>query len=240
MTVTPFDKINQKFSIARAYRTPYLNVSPGNTPELNQLCDGFKKLSDIYFPDIANSAIGALLGVNTFAFTYPVNVIQGSQTSTFGVKTKLCWTLAGEYELSHKTMRESKPQRRPFVCHVCLKDIEEEPLDQLVQKFWKTEAEGTLPEQNEDNSAGKIAVHALENSIYHNGERNQICLPWKPEKKLENNYFSAVGQLKSLQKHLQKYPILNQKYNQTLQTDLDKILSSQSKCRNHLHSQFGT
>ena len=95
-------------------------------------------------------------------------------------------------------------------------------MDKLVQRFWKIEAEGTLPEQNEDNSADKKAVHALENSICHHGERYQINPPWKPERKLENNYFSAVGQLKCPYKRLQKDPILNQKYNQTLQTDLDK------------------
>ena len=38
-------------------------------------------------------------------------------------------------------------------------------------------------------------------------------------KKLQNNYFSAVSQLKSLQKRLQNDPGLNQKYNQT---ELDK------------------
>ena len=62
----------------------------------------------------------------------------------------------------------------------------------------------------------------MENSICHNGERYQIGPPWKPVKKLQNNYFSAVSQLKSLQKRLQNDPGLNQKYNQTLQTDLDK------------------
>ena len=89
MTKTPYDKINQHFSIARAYSTPCLNVSPANVLELNQLCDTFKELSHIYFPDIANGAIGALLGVNTFAFTYPVDVIQGSKKRPLGVKTKL-------------------------------------------------------------------------------------------------------------------------------------------------------
>ena len=102
-TVTPFDKVNQQFSIARAYSTPCLNVSPAsaNVLELNQLCDTFKELSHIYFPDIANGAIGALLGVNTFAFTYPVDVIQRSKKRPFSVKTKLGWTIIGEYELSH-------------------------------------------------------------------------------------------------------------------------------------------
>ena len=110
VTVTPFDKVNQQFSIARAYRKPCLNVSPLNVLELNQLCDTYKELSHIYFPDIANGAIGALLGVNAFAFTYPVDVIQGSKKRPFGVKTKLGLTLAGEYELSHKTMNTKNPR----------------------------------------------------------------------------------------------------------------------------------
>ena len=110
VTLTPFDKVNQQFSIARAYSTPCLNLSPANVLELNQLRDTFKEHSHIYFPDIDNGAIGALLGVNTFAFTYPIDVIQGSKKRSFGVKTKLGWTLAGEYELSPKTMNANKPR----------------------------------------------------------------------------------------------------------------------------------
>ena len=223
VTVTPFDKINQQFSISRAYSTPCLNVSPANVLELNHLCDNFKKHSHICFPDIANGAIGAFLVVNTFAFTYPVDVIQGSKKRPFGVKTKLGWTLAGKYVLSHKTMNANKPQRQPFIYHVCRKDIEEEPLDELVQRFWKIEAEGTLTEQIEDSSLDQLAVQTMEDSICHNSERYQIGLPWKPVKKLQNNNFSAVSQLKSLQKLLENDPVLNRKYNQTLQTQLDKI-----------------
>ena len=61
VTITRFDKVNQQFSIARAYSTPCLNVSPANVLELNQLCDKFKELSHIYFPDIANGAIAPFL-----------------------------------------------------------------------------------------------------------------------------------------------------------------------------------
>ena len=236
VTVTPYDKINQHFSIARAYSTPCLNVL-----ELNQLCDTFKELSHIYFPDIANGAIGALLGVNTFAFTYPVDVIQGSKKRPFGVKTKLGWTLAGEYVLSPKTMNANKPPRQPFIYHVCRRDIEEEPLDELVQRFWKIEAEGILPEQNEDSSLDQLAVQTMENSTFHNGERYQIGLPWKPVKKLQNNYFSAVSQLKSLQKRLQNDPgpKIRSTTRHSKQTWI-KILSSQSKCKHHPPSQYGT
>ena len=116
-------------------------------------------------------------------------------------------------------MNANKPQHQLFINHVCRKDIEKDPWDELFQRFWKIEAEGSLPEQNEDNSLDELA---LENSICHNGEGHQIALPWKTVTKLQNNYFSAVSQLKSLQKRLQNNPVLNQKYNQTLRTDLDK------------------
>ena len=93
VTVTPYEKIDQHFSIARAYSTPCLNVSPANVLELNQLCDTFKELGHIYFPDIANGAIGAPLGVNTFAFTYPVDVIQGTKKRPFGVHPSTSYLL---------------------------------------------------------------------------------------------------------------------------------------------------
>ncbi|XP_075264841.1 uncharacterized protein LOC142356997 [Convolutriloba macropyga] len=118
-------------------------------------------------------------------------------------------------------MNAKKPPRQPFIYHVCWKDIEEQ-LDELIQRFWKTEAEGTLPEQNEDSSLDQLAVQTMENSICHNGETYQMGLPWKPVNKLLDNYISAVRQLKSLQKRLKNDPDLNQKYNQTTQTELDK------------------
>ena len=108
----------------------------------------FKELSHLSFPDIVNGALGALLGVNTFAFRYQVDETQDSKKPPFGVKTMPDWTLAGKYELSHKTMNANKPQRQPFVYHLYRKHIKEEPLDELFQIFWKKkEAEGASSQQ---------------------------------------------------------------------------------------------
>ena len=92
----------------------------------------------------------------------------------------------------------------------------------MVQRFWKIEAEGVLPEQNEDSSLDELEVQ--KNGKLNLSQRWKISfgLPWKPVKKLQNNYFSAVSQQKSLQKRPKNDPVLNQKYNQTYQTDLDK------------------
>ena len=99
--ITPYKSLRQSFEISRAYSTPAMNLTPANIFELNQLCDTYNNLRHIHFPQVAGGKIGALLGLNTFAYTQPIEVIPGNINQPFGVKTKLGWTLAGEYETSH-------------------------------------------------------------------------------------------------------------------------------------------
>ena len=79
VTVAPYENLDQKFQITINYITPCLNVAPANTFELNQLCDAFKELRHIHFPEIAEGKIGALLEINTFAFLHPVEVIPATK-----------------------------------------------------------------------------------------------------------------------------------------------------------------
>ena len=81
--------MRQIFEISRAYSTPAMNVTPANVIELNQICDKFNNLRQIHFPQVAGGKIGALLGVNTFAYTHPIEVKPGNINQPFGVKTKL-------------------------------------------------------------------------------------------------------------------------------------------------------
>ena len=62
----------------------------------------------------------------------------------------------------------------------------------------------------------------LTNFINHNGERDEIKLPWKSEIKLENNFYSALNQVENLNTRLQREHLLHEKYNKTLLTDLEK------------------
>ena len=98
--ITPYKSLRQSFEISRAYSTSAMNVTPANIFELNQICDTFHNLRHIHFPQVAGGKIGALLGVNTFAYTHPIEVIPGNMNQPLGVKKKLGWTLAGEYETS--------------------------------------------------------------------------------------------------------------------------------------------
>ena len=56
----------------------------------------------------------------------------------------------------------------------------------------------------------------------HTGERYEVGLTWKANVKIENNYAVAKAQLKSLQSRLSKDNALETKYQETLQSDLEK------------------
>ena len=117
--IPPYKSLRQSFEISRACSTPPMNVTPANVFELNQICDTFKNLRHIHFPQVAGGKMGALLGVNNSAYTHPIQVIPGNVNQPFGVKTKLGWTLAGEYETSlnpcESTFRHHSTTTEPFI-----------------------------------------------------------------------------------------------------------------------------
>ena len=85
------------------------------------------------------------------------------------------------------------------------------------------EAEGTQPESESSNPADKEALDILKKTITYNGERYKIGLPWRKPLSIENNYFAALSQLKSLHKRLSNDIQLKELYEQALTTDLQKF-----------------
>ena len=224
VTITPYKSTEISFELSRTFSTPSLNVAAAKIFELNQICDAFNSLRHIHFPNIADGKIGALLGVNAFAFTYPTHVIPGNQNQPFGLKTKLGWTLAGEYENCISATTQQPPsQQKKFIFNVSRNRTDEPGLDELVQQFWSIEADGIQKDREQVYTKQEEQfLDILKNSINHNGERYEIKLPWKSEIKLENNFYSALNQVKSLNTRLQRKPLLQETYNKTLLTDLEK------------------
>ena len=177
----------------------------------------------IHFPEIAEGKIGALLGINTFAFTHPVEVIPSTENQPLGVKTRLGWTLAGEYERVQKQPKQRSHQQKQYVYQVSRQSSDDQPLDELLEQFWKIEAEGTQTESESSNPADKEALDKLKETITYNGERYEIGLPWRKPLRIENNYFAALSQLKNLHKRLSNDIQLKELYEQTLTTDHQKF-----------------
>ena len=224
--ITPYKSLRQSFEIPRAYSTPSMNVTPANIFELNQLCDTFNNLRHIHFPQVAGGKIGDLLGVNTFAYTHPIEVITGNINQPFGVKTKLGWTIAGEYETSlhpsESTINHHSSTTKPFIYHDSRQQTEKPHLSKLVEQFWKIESEGTQEDSSELSDEDNDALKVCQKTIRHNSERYEIGFRWKTPCLLENNYYCALNQLKCLEKRLGNIPTLKEKYDQTLSADLLK------------------
>ena len=145
--------------------------------------------------------------------------------STFDVKTKLNWTLAGEYEncISATTQQPASQQRQIFIFHVPRNRTDEPGLDELVQQFWSIEADGIQKEPDQVYiKQEEQFFDILQNSINHKGARYEIKLPWKSEIKLENKFYSALNQVKSLNTRFQRKPLWQEKYNKTLLKDFEK------------------
>ena len=181
--ITPYKSLRQSFEISRAYSTPAMNVTPPKIFELNQICDTFNNLRHIHFPQVAAGKVGALLGVNTFGYTHPIEVILGNINQPFGVKTKLGWTLAGEYEPSlnpsESTFNHHSTTTKPFIYHILRQQTEEPHLSELVEQFWKIESEGTQEKSSVFSDEDNDALKVFQKTIRHNSERYEIGFPWK-------------------------------------------------------------
>ena len=121
------------------------------------------------------------------------------------------------------TTQQFASQQKKFIFHVSRNRTDEPGLDEVVQQFWSIEADGIQKDREKVYTKQEEQfLDILKNSINHNGERYEIKLPWKSEIKLENNFYSALNQVKSLNTRLQRKPSLQEKYNKTLLTDLEK------------------
>ena len=122
-----------------------------------------------------------------------------------------------------KQPKQRSHQQKQYVYHVSRRSSDDQPLDELLEQFWKIEAEGTQPEPESKNPVEKEALDILNKTISYNGEKCENGLPWKKPLRIENNYFAALSQLKSLQKRLSNDLQLKELYEQTLTTDLQKF-----------------
>ena len=92
-----------------------------------------------------------------------------------------------------------------------------------VKSWYNMESYGALKQVDPRSAADARALDILENTTVHNGKRYDVGMLWAEDNiELPNNYFSALVQLKSLEKRLTKDQTLREKYSNTIKEDLDK------------------
>ena len=100
----------------------------------------------------------------------------------------------------------------------------------LLQHYGNVEKLATEPTQKDILSTDdKEALQILQDTCRQNSERYEIGLCWKRNTQFPNNYFAALGQLRSLKKHFRDHPQKKVIIDETLQKDLEKGYVKQVK-----------
>ena len=96
-------------------------------------------------------------------------------------------------------------------------------LTSQVKSWYDMESYGALKQVHPQSTSDAHAHDILENTTVHNGKRYNVGMLWAEDNiELPNNYFSALVQLKLLEKRLAKDQTFREKYSNTIKEDLDK------------------
>ena len=100
--------------------------------------------------------------------------------------------------------------------------IADDKLANQLSKWWDIESYASNCDVTGHSKEEEQAIKTLEQTTRFNGERYEVGLLWQEDEvKLPNNFYSAMGQLKSLERRLQKDETLRKRYQKTIDTDVN-------------------
>ena len=165
--------------------------------------------------------------------TYPhLSVLKDSTINLGEVKVILgldCYHLHRAIDYSVETPSPGQCERNWDGCSVdtypnkSLVAAEVDPLADQVKSWWSMELYASNCSVSGRSKEDNKALEMLKTTTKFDGERYEVGLLWKNSKPhLPNNYSSAVSQLKSLERRLEKDANLKQRYKETIDVDVQK------------------
>ena len=153
------------------------------------------------------------LGQDVYEYICPLEYCQDkSQKSPFAVRFPTGWVLSGPLPASTGLISTC--------LHCNIKDVS---LAEQVKSWYELESYGTYKQVDARSSDDKRANKILEASTIHDGDRYAVGMLWAEDhSQLPNNYYSALAQLKSLEKRIDKDTNLRVLYTKNIQEDFDK------------------
>ena len=200
-----------------------IQVSPYNRDNLNigsdivdvpHLQETYPYLSVLDTVRYSYSNIKMILGQDVYHAIRPIEYFESeSKCAPVAVRLPIGWVLSGPL-----------PSSSNFVSSRFKAIIEpEQDLVEQLRTCYKLESYGAMMEVASRSSADRRAVEILEKTTAHDGQRYQIGMLWANDDiDLPNNYYSALVQLKSLEKRLSKDEELRSKYSKNINDDVEK------------------
>ena len=161
--------------------------------------------------------VDMILGQDVFHFIRPLEYFNSDRKNTpVAVRLSLSWVLSGPLPSTSGLFSTC------FKAVTINKDADSELAEQL-RSWYDMESYGVFKQVDSRSAADARAEKILEATTYHDGSRYQVGMLWaESESNLPNNYFSALVQLKSLERRLGKDTELKERYTQTIKDDFSK------------------
>ena len=202
--------LNSKVHSVEAFAQP--SISLGNTTyDYKELKNKFRHLNVLTNRRFNLMEVGIILGQDAYEIQRPLDYKIGKRSEHFAVLTELGWVVSGP-------MTGKKSQN---VCHFA--STEDVKVAENIQSWWDIETYASKINVVSQSKKEQQAQKFLESTTKFTGERYEVGMLWsEPEPNLPNNYGSALGQLYSLERRIQRDPNLKELYQQSIDTDVEK------------------
>ena len=199
---------------------PYVreNFSVGtDTIDVVYLKTKYPHLEPISLNKYSYADVDMILGQDAFHFIRPLEYFESnSRNAPVAVRLSLGLVLSGPLPSTSGLFSTC------FKAVTTNKDADSELGDQL-RSWYEMESYGAFKQVDPHSAADARAEKILDRATYHDGLRYQVGMVWaEDESSLPNNYFSALVQLKSLERRLGKDVELKQRYSKTIHEDHSK------------------
>ena len=157
--------------------------------------------------------VDLIIGQDAFHAIRPLEYFEtDSKHAPIAVRLPLGWVLSGPLPVSS------------CLTSTCFKaDVDNTVLADQVKSWYDIESFGAYKSVDPRSKADTRALRILENTTFYDGNRYQVGMLWAEDnRKLPNNYFSALVQLKSLEIRLSKNSELKASYSKTINDDIEK------------------
>ena len=187
------------------------NLSQFNPELVNSICQRNEPLQHIRIATLPSKQMGIIIGCDFAELVAPSEVIHSKQNVPIGWKTPLGWSLCG---------RDNAATPNDINIISFTKD---DTLFRHVAEWMKMDAEGISTDQRSLSTDDKEALRILESSTTRlpNGHY-EVGMLWKRGQQLPNNRWLAKKQLDSLLQRLKRNTEMAEKYQETIDTDLQK------------------
>ena len=180
--------------------------------ELQELKDRYSHLRNLPNQSYNLNDVQVILGPHCYDIHHPFKFKKSEdRNASWAMKSKIGWALSGPL-----------PAKKAATLATTATSIADDKLADQLSKWWDIESYTSNCDVTGHSKEEQRAIKTLEQTTRFNGERYEVGLLWREDEvKLPNNFYSAMGQLRSLERRLQKDETIKKRYKEAIDTDVN-------------------